>query len=177
MVYSLKLIVCGAGGVGKTGIVRRYVENKFDAGYVLTLGMETCNQKIDIENSGNSITVALQIWDVAGQKHFQSLREVYFKGATGALLVFDLTKSRTLTDLREWHSEINEKVGPIPMLLIGNKSDLKEHIRVKKRDIKEITNEYGVSKYLVTSALLNQHVTEAFHLLTTEILKNEKIIT
>ncbi|MHA2105529.1 MAG: Rab family GTPase [Candidatus Hodarchaeales archaeon] len=177
MVYVQKLIVCGSGGVGKTSIVRRYVESKFSAGYLITLGMEPSNRKIDITNNGKTFTVIQQIWDVAGQKRFQSLSEVYFKGASGALLVFDLTNSRTLTDLRGWQSEIIDKVGSIPMFLLGNKSDLKDHISVRKRDIKEIIHEYGVSKYLITSALLDQCVTEAFHLLSTEILRNEKVIT
>lgn len=176
MVYVQKLIICGSGGVGKTSIVRRYVENKFDAGYLLTLGMEPSNQKIEIMNNGKPITVIQQIWDVAGQRRFQSLREVYFRGASGALLVFDLTKSKSLTQLREWHAEIISRVGLIPMLLIGNKSDLKDHLTVQDRDIKEIIPEYNSSKYFVTSALLNEGITEAFHELTTRILKNEKII-
>ncbi len=178
MVYTLKLIVCGAGGVGKTSIVRRYVENKFSAGYLLSLGMEPSNRTIDVNFDGQTISISQQIWDVAGQKRFRFVRELYFSGASGALLIFDLTKSNTLTELREWHSQIKEKVGSIPMILMGNKSDLKDHISINNDDLeKNFIQEFGVLKYFASSALLGKGISEAFYFLTSEIVKNKKIIT
>ncbi|MHA2105530.1 MAG: Rab family GTPase [Candidatus Hodarchaeales archaeon] len=177
MMYSLKLIVCGSGGVGKTSIVRRYVENKFSAGYLLTLGMEPSNRTINIKIDNKTYSINQQIWDVAGQKRFQFVRKLYFSGASGALLVFDLTKPNTLTELREWRAEILDRVGPIPMLLIGNKSDLKNHISINNNDLENIfIPEYGVQKYVMTSALLDKGISEAFNFLTSHILKIKNII-
>ena len=129
--YFLKLIICGAGGVGKTAIVRRYVQNKFDHNYLLTVGMEPSNKIIDYKD-GKSCN--LLIYDVAGQERFQTLREVFFRGANGALLVFDLTRAKTVDDLITWHRQILDRVGQIPTFLIGNKSDLDN-----KREIDEKT--------------------------------------
>ncbi|HKZ40385.1 MAG TPA: Rab family GTPase, partial [Candidatus Hodarchaeales archaeon] len=121
--YHLKLIICGAGGVGKTAIVRRYVEDKFDRNYLLTIGMEPSNKVIPLKDRPNE-SINLLIYDVAGQERFQTLREVFFRGADGALLVFDLSNDTSLDILLDWYREILERAGPIPTYLIGNKSDL-----------------------------------------------------
>ena len=95
-----KLIVCGTGGVGKTSLIRRYVENKFEENYLMTLGMDPTNTAIEVDfGNGKTVPVNLIIYDVAGQDRFQSLREVFFRGAHGALLVFDLTRPETLDEL------------------------------------------------------------------------------
>ena len=174
--YHLKIIVCGGGAVGKTSIVRRYIEDRFEYNYLLTVGLDPSNRQIEI--NGNLIN--LIIYDVAGQKRFQVLREIFFRKANGALLVFDLTRPETLEELYEWQEQIDRNLGQnqIPTILIGNKSDLDEYIRIAYDDLEdEIIPELKPIKYLETSAKADINIREAFELLTREILEREGIIS
>ena len=175
--YHLKIIICGTGAVGKTSTIRRFVESRFEEGYLLTVGMEPSNHMIEIKNGGERFSVNLLIYDVAGQKRFQTLRDVFFRGAAGALYVFDLTRPQTLDELREWHQQVMDRCGPIPILLLGNKSDLEDQIQVDYLDLEETyLKEFNCRKFFDTSALLNKNIYDAFSLLTEEILKDQKII-
>ncbi len=173
--YHLKIIVCGAGAVGKTSIVRRYIEDRFEHNYLLTIGLDPSNRHIEV----NGNLVNLIIYDVAGQKRFQALREIFFRKANGALLVFDLTRPETLDELYEWQEQIEKNLGKdqVPSILIGNKSDLEDQIRIAYDDLEdEIIPEFKPIKYLETSALADINIREAFELLTREILQREGII-
>ncbi|MHA2340001.1 MAG: Rab family GTPase [Candidatus Hodarchaeales archaeon] len=162
--YFLKFIICGAGGVGKTAIVRRYVQNKFDHNYLLTVGMEPSNKVLDFKDGK---TCNMLIYDVAGQERFQTLREVFFRGANGALLVFDLTRDRTVDDLSTWYRQILDRLGQIPIILIGNKSDLDKKREVTEEVILEkLVPKFKALKYYETSAFTNQNIKEAFFELT-----------
>jgi small GTP-binding protein len=173
--YHMKIIVCGAGAVGKTSIVRRFVENKFEFNYLLTIGMEPSNRKIEVQGK----LVNLILFDVAGQKRFQTLRDVFFRKANGALLVFDLTRPETLDELNEWKEQIDERLGKdkIPIVLIGNKSDLNEMITIDYENLEDqIIPEFKSIKYLETSAYLNKNVHEAFYTISEEILTRKGIL-
>ena len=166
----MKIIVCGTGAVGKTSIVRRFVENKFEFNYLLTIGMDPSNRKLEV----NGQMVNLIIFDVAGQKRFQTLRDVFFRKANGALLVFDLTRPESLDELYEWKEQIDERLGEdqIPTILIGNKADLHDEIKINYEDLEDSVIPYfNPLKYLETSAYLNQNIHEAFLAVTEEILK------
>ena len=168
--YHMKIIVCGAGAVGKTSIVRRFVENKFDFNYLLTVGMEPSNRKLEVDGH----LVNLILFDVAGQERFQTLRDVFFRKASGALLVFDLTRAETLDDLYEWKEQIDNRLGKdrIPNVLIGNKADLHDKIQIDYETLEDtIIPHFKPVKYLETSAYLNQNVHEAFSIVTSEVLK------
>ncbi|MFX0087544.1 MAG: Rab family GTPase [Candidatus Hodarchaeota archaeon] len=171
--YHLKIIVCGAGAVGKTSLVRRYVEDKFEFNYLLTVGMDPSNRLIEL----NDILVNLVIYDVAGQKRFRILRDVFFRRANGAILVFDLTRHETLDELDEWKQQIDERLGEIPLILVGNKSDLEDKINIDYETLEDkIIPKFKPIKYLETSAYQDQNVRETFKLLTREILKRKGII-
>lgn len=171
--YHLKIIVCGTGAVGKTSLVRRYVEDKFELNYLLTVGMDPSNRLIEVED----FLVNLVIYDVAGQKRFQTLREVFFRKAHGAILVFDLTRSETLDELEEWKQQIDERLGQIPIILVGNKSDLEDKINIDYASLEDtVIPEINPLKYLETSAYQDKNVREIFTILTTEILRKKGII-
>ncbi|MFW9905273.1 MAG: Rab family GTPase [Candidatus Thorarchaeota archaeon] len=173
--YHLKIIVCGSGAVGKTSIVRRYVEDKFEFNYLLTVGLDPSNRRIEIDG----IHVNLIIFDVAGQKRFQTLRDVFFRKANGALLVFDLTRPETLDELYEWKIQIDKRLGKdrIPTILVGNKSDLDDMIQIDYSLLEdEIIPDFGPIKYLETSAYQDENIRETFLILTKEILKQQGII-
>ena len=173
--YHMKIIVCGSGAVGKTSLVRRFVEDKFEFNYLLTVGMEPSNRKLEVEDH----LVNLIIFDVAGQERFMTLRDVFFRKASGALMVFDLTRPETLDDLQEWKQQIDERLGTdkIPNILIGNKADLEESIQLDYGELEDnVIPHFKPLKYLETSAYLDQNVHKAFSMLTKEIMKRQGII-
>lgn len=172
--YHMKIIVCGTGAVGKTSIVRRFVENKFDFNYLLTVGMEPSNRKIRI---GDHL-VNLIIFDVAGQERFMTLRDVFFRKASGALLVFDLTRPESIDELYSWKQQIDETLGKdsIPNILLGNKTDIEDMINIDYQFLEDtVIPDFKPIKYLETSAYLNENIHEAFASITEEILKRKGI--
>jgi len=173
--YHMKIIVCGTGAVGKTSIVRRFVEDRFEFNYLLTIGLEPSNRKLEIDNH----LVNLIIFDVAGQDRFMTLRDVFFRKANGALMVFDLTRPETLDDLYEWKKQIDERLGTdhIPTVLIGNKSDLEDSIQLDYGVLEDnAIPHFKPLKYLETSAYLDQNVHNAFSILTKEIMNRQGIL-
>lgn len=176
--YYFKIIICGEGGVGKTSLIRRYVENKFEENYLMTLGMDPTNTAVEVEyEKGKILPVNLILYDVAGQERFQSLHEVFFRGAHGALLVFDLTRPETLENLEKWYANLHDYAGKVPTILIGNKSDLEDEIAIDYASLEDkIMPAFNCIKYIETSAYLDSNVYQAFHEMSIGILKNRKII-
>lgn len=175
--YHLKLIVCGSGAVGKTSIVRRYVEDKFEHNYLITVGMDPSNRLVEIDINGETTLINLIIFDVAGQERFQTLREVFFKGAHGALLVFDLTRPETLESLFDWKEQIEKRASGIPLILVGNKCDLDDSITIDYRILEdEIIPKLNISEYFETSAFTDIKVRDVFKAITTSSLINQGII-
>jgi len=173
--FHLKIIVCGSGAVGKTSLIRRYIHDKFEFNYLMTVGMDPSNRLVEINND---LLVNLVIFDVAGQERFQMLRDIFFRKANGALLVFDLTRPETLDDLYEWKQQIDDRLGKdrIPNILIGNKSDLEDLIRIDYQTLEDnVLPDFKSIKYLETSAYLDHNVRDVFTLITEKILTKQGI--
>ncbi|MFO8020252.1 MAG: GTP-binding protein [Promethearchaeia archaeon] len=169
--YKLKMILIGAGAVGKTSLVHRFINDEFQANYELTVGVDFKTKKVEVD-SGETAT--LSIWDVGGQKRFQSIRTTFYRGAAGALLVFDLTRLGTFEEVKHWLSEVREFTKPdIPFVLIGNKLDLVEAMGevVDRSEAKEYAEKEG-STYIETSAKTGEKVEEAFVELTNRIVND-----
>lgn len=170
--YNLKIIVCGEGAVGKTSIVRRFIENKFEHRYLLTVGMEPSNKIIEVKGpNGEKIKINLLIYDVAGQKRFQLMREIFFRGANGAILVFDITRPiDTIEGLLEWNEQVKERAGDIPKVLVGNKIDVKEEFDFMTEDIADLIPKFECDHYIETSAAKGEQIEDIFEKLTKDIL-------
>lgn len=120
----------------------------------------------------NGTYIALQIFDIAGQKSFKQLREMFYRGSRGGIITFDLTRKETLDSVLEWHNEVNHKVKGGKYILVGNKNDLVDDREVKKSDVDKIMKKIDFIEYIETSALTGEHVKEAFHTLASVILKD-----
>jgi small GTP-binding protein len=107
----------------------------------------------------------LQIWDIAGQTSFRKFRQRFFNGTRGAFLVFDLTVPKSLDNLHtSWIEDIQDIAGEIPLVLIGNKVDLKESVAVSQQDVKDFLKQHSnVGEHYITSALTGENVENAFH--------------
>ena len=164
--YIIKITLLGEANVGKTSLVYRFIENKFRESYKSTLGVNLLKKDMDISDYGG---VSAQIWDLGGQESFKSLRKLYLEGANGALVIFDLTKKETFEKLNEWVQSFREARGDEPMVLIGNKSDLKNQIEISENEAKEYASINSMD-LIITSAKTGENVENAFINLSKRIL-------
>lgn len=166
-IRKYKIILAGDGAVGKTTLINRFVTGKFAADYKATIGVDIFSKRFKVE-AGQHIN--LQIWDIAGQSLFRSFRKKFYSQARGALLVFDLTMPSSLESLTNWISDIKEVTGDIPLILIGNKSDLIELRSITESDISNFLKHSSVADHFLTSALTGENVERAFHELAAHII-------
>ena len=115
-----KIALLGAAGVGKTSLVRRFVTSLFDDTYLTTIGVKV-DKKVVSVNGGD---VTLMIWDIAGAEEHFTVPSAYVKGAAGYLLVVDGTRADTLVEAERLKAQIERDLGPIPFVMVVNKSDL-----------------------------------------------------
>ena len=167
--FKLKVLLTGAAAVGKTSLVQRFIKNRFAANYKLTVGVDILTKDVEFRPSE---IATLSIWDIGGQQRFEFIRSTFYKGAAGALLVFDLTREQTYTETRKWLTEIRQFAGQdIPFVLIGNKLDLIEDVgEVIDRDEARSFAEGEGSIYIETSAKSGINVDESFTELTRRII-------
>ena len=128
MVVILKACLLGDGAVGKTALKDVYVGGTFTKDYKATLGSDFVIKPVTIDTSSGEQELKLQIWDLAGQPLFKQVRTMYYKGASGGLLIFDVTKPETLDSLAGWLEELykNSQTSHISIVVLGNKIDLRE---------------------------------------------------
>ena len=164
--YMRKVVMIGAGGSGKTALVNRFLTQKFSEQYIVTIGSQFAVKKVKIQNNGRDVVVKLLVWDLAGQERFDFIRESYYRGSKGALLVFDTTRKSTFMELEKWINETENALGQrIPIILLANKVDLDEQRVITTEMGKAFVEEHNLVGYLETSALNGQNVEEAFHML------------
>ncbi len=160
--FIYKCIVVGDGGVGKTALAVRLCKGFFIEDYKMTIDVDFYVKTIEIDD----FNIKLQIWDTGGQEHFNSIRSIYYRGARGAAIVFDLSNQESFEHIPRWVDEIKrETIGDIPILLIGNKSDLINSREVTLEDIYNITRRFNLL-YMETSAKTGAEVSKGFDVLT-----------
>ncbi|MBY9008481.1 MAG: GTP-binding protein [Candidatus Lokiarchaeota archaeon] len=171
--FIYKVCVVGNGGVGKTSMVLRYCENSFKESYLMTIGSNFSTKTVELADHPQ-LQVKLQLWDLAGQKHFSFVRPPFYRGATGIIYVFDLTRRSSFADLLEWREEVEKVIGQKPCLVVGNKLDLAKlgQREVAEQDGEAVKFEMHAMKYFETSAKEGDSVGDIFKVLTLEILRN-----
>ncbi|WP_455142222.1 Rab family GTPase [Candidatus Hodarchaeum mangrovi] len=165
-IRKYKIILAGDGAVGKTTLINRFITGKFAADYKATIGVDIFSKRFKV--GGQHIN--LQIWDIAGQSLFRSFRKKFYSQARGALLVFDLTMPSSLDSLNNWISDIKEVTGEIPLILIGNKSDLMELRSITDDNISNFLSQSEIVDHFLTSAMTGENVEKAFHELALHII-------
>lgn len=164
--FAFKITLIGDGGVGKTSLRRRFMGKSFIANHMATIGADFSSQKIFLDNDD---VVEFQIWDVAGQPNFKSIRSRFYSGSTGALCVFDLTNSQSFNNVPRWIEELfkNTGTGKIPVIMLGNKVDLDDQRQISDKKIQNYLSALSKKldmkiRYFETSAKTGENVRTAF---------------
>lgn len=155
-----KIIVIGDPSTGKTELLTKFAMNHFEEKYLPTVGVSI--SKVTIELEDNDATVNLIFWDIAGQPQFYMLHRPYFNGADGILLVFDITRSSTFSNINNWFSSaVKYGLSGIPRILIGNKAHLKEQRKIILPMAEHLSKKLN-APYIETSTHTGQNVKVIF---------------
>ncbi|KAL9259254.1 Ras-related protein [Drosera capensis] len=163
--YLFKIVLVGDSAVGKSNLLARFARDEFYPNSKSTIGVEFQTQKMEI----NGKEVKAQIWDTAGQERFRAVTSAYYRGAVGALLVYDISRRQTFESIGRWlnelhtHSDMN-----VVTILVGNKSDLKDAREVTTAEGKSVAETQGLF-FIETSALDSSNVAAAFQTVVKEI--------
>ena len=162
MIY--KIIVIGDPAVGKTSLLTNFCGYKFQYEYVPTVGVNITKEKVIVKNDmGKDTNVSLMIWDVAGQPQFYMLHRPYFNGADGMMLIYDVTRSSSFSNVNNWYSTaVKYGLSGIPRILIGNKIDLKDEKKIILPMAEHLSQKLN-APFFESSALTGENVSEIFH--------------
>ena len=174
--FILKLIVLGDAAVGKTSLIKQYIDQSFQEDYKPTLGVNILTKDLFIEEF--NLSTRLILWDLAAQDKYALSRALFFQGCSGALFVFDLTRPLTFSNITsKWHDDFlkfsNNSKGN-NYLLIGNKSDLDDSRVITEEQGKDLSKQLDSIDYIETSAKYGANVEDAFKKLVFHILRKKK---
>ena len=167
-----KLILIGDSCVGKSNILLKYLKNQFNENSKTTIVVEFGTKNIIINNK----RIKIQIWDTAGQERYRSITSAYYKGAKGALIVYDITRKNTFDNIDKWITDLKLNGDKnLCIIILGNKSDLIDKREINKNDGIKKAEMYKTA-FLETSALNGDNISKAFDELIEQIVINNKNI-
>jgi small GTP-binding protein len=167
--YRYKVILCGPWGVGKTSLVRKYMDTKLSEDYLPTIGATVLIKDICLNVHGEDAHVNLVLWDIAAQDMFKLMRSTFYSGASAGFLVADLARPESFQEILDWAKELRAQLPKIPLVFLANKSDLVRSVDDKY--LRDIGDEMGALTVFKTSALNGENVQEAFRYLTEKMIK------
>ncbi|CDP07731.1 unnamed protein product [Coffea canephora] len=165
--YVFKIVLIGDSSVGKSQLLARFSRNEFSLDSKATIGVEFQTRTVVIDHK----TVKAQIWDTAGQERYRAVTSAYYRGAVGAMLVYDITKRQSFDHVARWLEELRGHADKnIVIMLVGNKTDLESLRDVSTDDAKEFAQKENLY-FMETSALEATNVEPAFITVLTEIYR------
>ncbi|MBA7624824.1 hypothetical protein ES703_32238 [subsurface metagenome] len=179
--FKFKIVIVGDSAVGKTSLIKRYTTNSFEKDYISTLGMQFSKYEANVAGD----KVELFLWDLAGQESFSTLRDRFYTGSSGAIVVFSLSPEEieTYGHVTKWLSDVKEACGNIPTILFGNKADLVDqnalatspNYATSDVHVKKFAQDHKIIEYYKTSALTGHCVKEAFQALIFKLYQRAAI--
>jgi small GTP-binding protein len=167
-----KIIVIGDPAVGKTSLLNKFTTNKFEKKYLPTVGVNIVKEPVEVKDrNGEDALVNIMFWDIAGQPQFYMLHKPYFKGADAMILVFDVTRSSTFSNVKNWYNTaIKFGLSRVPRVIVGNKVDLEEKRKIIVPMMKHLADELNCP-YFETSALTGKNVKNLFESMAKKLLE------
>ncbi|CAI9107323.1 OLC1v1006649C1 [Oldenlandia corymbosa var. corymbosa] len=166
--YLFKIVVIGDSAVGKSNLLSRFARDEFDHNSKATIGVEFQTQVVEIDGK----EIKAQVWDTAGQERFRAVTSAYYRGAVGALIVYDISRKTTFESIKRWLEELNTHCDTtVARMLVGNKCDLEDIRDVSVEEGKSLAEEEGLF-FMETSALNSTNVKTAFEIVIREIYNN-----
>ncbi|KAJ8774380.1 hypothetical protein K2173_011629 [Erythroxylum novogranatense] len=166
--YLFKIVIIGDSAVGKSNLLSRYARNEFNLHSKATIGVEFQTQSLDFDGK----EVRAQIWDTAGQERFRAVTSAYYRGAVGALVVYDITRRTTFDSVGRWLDELKTHSDTtVARMLVGNKCDLENIRDVSVEEGKSFAEAEGLF-FIETSALDSTNVRKAFEIVIGDIYNN-----
>ncbi|KAG2260974.1 hypothetical protein Bca52824_068053 [Brassica carinata] len=161
--YLFKLVLIGDSGVGKSNLLSRFTKNEFSTETKSTIGVEFATRSVHVDEK----IIKAQLWDTAGQERYRAITSAYYRGAVGALLVYDITRHVTFENVERWLKELRDHTdASVVIMLVGNKADLR-HLRAVPTEEARSFSERENMFFMETSALDATNVEQAFtHVLT-----------
>lgn len=167
--FLFKILLIGDSGVGKTCLLLKYTDDVFQASHISTIGVDFRIKTMRLQDSK---VAKLQMWDTAGQERFRTITSSYYRGAHGVIIVFDVGERRSFDNLVMWMGEVERYAKPgVPMILVGNKTDLVERREVEEAEAKAFADSRGLSYVEVSAKSDSESVlaSQVFHLMVKEI--------
>lgn len=153
----MKILLVGDSGVGKSCLLVRFVDDKFNPTFITTIGIDFKIKTVEI----NGKKVKLQLWDTAGQERFRTITTAYYRGAMGIIIVYDVTDERTFSNVRQWYQTVTEHANEnAQILLVGNKNDMDNRV-VSYEQGEKLATELNVT-FIESSAKDNRNVDQIF---------------
>ncbi|KAK4255565.1 hypothetical protein QN277_008551 [Acacia crassicarpa] len=163
--YLFKVVLIGDSGVGKSNLLSRFTKNEFSLECKSTIGVEFATRSVHVDDK----IVKAQIWDTAGQERYRAITSAYYRGAVGALIVYDVTSHITFESVERWLKELRGHTDAnIVIMLVGNKADLRHLRSVSTDDARAFAERENVF-FMETSALESLNVDNAFTEVLTQI--------
>ncbi len=178
MHYTLKLLLFGDGGVGKTTLVERYVNGTFKEDTRITIGIQFLVKRLKL----NGDSIDLQIWDFGGEERFRFILPAYCIGAIGGIFMYDITSPRSLLHLGDWLQVVRQRTANLPILVAGTKLDLEAQREVKldleaQREVKleealAVTGKFNLPEVMEVSSKTGQNVSTIFDIITKMMIES-----
>ncbi len=167
--YEFKTLSLGIEGVGKTSLIRRFAMNQFSDTYLPTLGVDFMVKDVRF----NEANIKLHLFDTAGEEKFGPLRPLFYRKASGALIIYDITRKSSFEKLDYWFNEVYINCGAIPYIIVGNKLDLEAQRAVSITEATSYATKKGLD-YVETSAKTGENVDILFEVLIEKILNTQQ---
>jgi Ras-related protein Rab-1A len=173
--YLCKAIMIGDSGVGKSSLMRRFCDDKYDEGFLSTIGVDFSIKTMSVGD--DSKTLKLQIWDCAGQERFRSIVNSYYRGSHIVICVYDITDRDSLMgSMKKWLEDVNRYASEnIVKVLVGNKCDLESRRAIQREEGRLFAETNGFYCFYETSAKTADHVSEVFSDVAVEVVRHIKV--
>lgn len=155
---TIKIVILGEPGVGKSSIVLRFMEGKFEPEKTATTNIDFLSKEVNLDGESFS----LEMWDTAGQERFRNITSSYYRGCDGAVLVFDVTDQLSLDNLKKWQADLRHFAEQVPMVVVANKSDRSDEYVLKEDELSNVKDQFQAPVFLV-SALNGSNIDKAMN--------------